>query len=198
MWAPPFKTAHLERLLVGLQHLLQVGSLPVPCLCPASELVPGGRVVISSLDPGEEGPPQHPRGPQRELPLALQEISVKCCPRLLGMGQVGRRGPHPTPAPNQNHQQHKVSPRKSPSPSCLPLAEGRGASGRGPGIGLPQQEKEIFSGLRTKSSRLPLADCSGCSETRVQLSLSLLKIPHFPSLWNLFPASSLLPFHHKV
>lgn len=56
----------------------------------------------------------------------------------------------------------------------------------------------MFSGLRTKRSKLPLTDCSGCSETRVQLSLSLLKIPHFPSLWNPFPTSSLLPFHQEV
>lgn len=32
--------------------------------------IPGGRVVISSLDSGEEGLPQHPRGPQRQSPTS--------------------------------------------------------------------------------------------------------------------------------
>lgn len=97
-----------------------------PRLCPASTLVPGGRVVISSPDPGEEGLPQHPRGPQRQRPLPLQEVSVKCCPRLLGMGQVGRRGPHPTPTPQPKSPAAQGKPLKKPLSQLPALSGGAG------------------------------------------------------------------------
>lgn len=36
---------------------------------------------------------QCPRGPKTQLPTPLQEIGMKCCPRLLGVGRTSRREP---------------------------------------------------------------------------------------------------------
>lgn len=90
-----------------------------------------------------------PKGPPEALPRPLQDIRMKWCPRLLGMGCAREEETSPPP----DHWLHK-SLKKPLPPAACPSTEGWGPPGRDPGTGLPQHEKRTFSGLRTKDGRL--------------------------------------------
>lgn len=60
---------------------------------------------------------QCPRGPKTQLPTPLQEMSMKCCPRLLGMGPASRIEPK-----NKTTNRARQVLENCLPPDCLPFS----------------------------------------------------------------------------